>query len=85
MLENREFERVFLCVSKKAGLSEYGNVAVLDALTRVLHSVVVQRRLLVALASLVIAAALAFSCAYLGCLGNFNSFTQNLEGMRTVG
>ena len=85
MLENREFEQVFLCVSKKAGLSEYSNVAMLDALTCVLHSVIIQHCLLVALASLIITATLAFSCTYLECLGNFNSFTQNLEGMRTVG
>ena len=75
----------FFYVSKKAGLSEYGNVAMLDVLTHILHSVVVQCCLLIALASLVITAALTFSCAYLRCLGNFNSFTQNLEGMRTVG
>ena len=62
MLENREFERVFLCVSKKAGLSKYGNIAVLDVLTCVLHSVVVQRRLLlISLTSLIVViAALAF-------------------------
>ena len=49
-------------MSKKADLSKYGNMAVLDVLMRVLHSVIIQcHLLLISLTSLiVIIAALAF-------------------------